>query len=439
MKKTGLLAIAFMTIFSTYGQIETTVFEQPYRLKADGKIIDVVETGHSAPFIYDYNNDGKDDLLVGYFGKERSDTDLVRGGHHLTKGGCNIYLNMGTNENPEYTFTGKLLAGGKQAYVPTDCCVGFVPRVADLDGDGIDDILSGSYPGQAYFYKGIGEGMYKAYQFLRDKTGKAMNPDHTTTITPFDWDEDGDLDLVWGVRFKGTFVSFNTGSKTAPQFEAPKHIEMEKYGDKKMYELSSHSVPIDWDGDGHFDLVCGSEQGDVFWYKNIGKKGSPKFGDPEMLIINNKRGHRTLEGDNSKPHGTRCKVFPYDYNNDGKLDLLIGDTYSTADKAPKLTPEQEIGLEELQSEYIMNPPEEINELNAKCAKFANVRYKELMDNNADLTETEARGLAWMDLPEDLLIPLKKYYKKAAEDLKDYFKLKSGQPYSHGYVWVYIRK
>ncbi|MDO5980820.1 FG-GAP repeat domain-containing protein [Flavivirga spongiicola] len=435
MKKTGLVAIAFMTIFNTYGQVETTVFEQPYRLKADGKFLDVAEVGHSAPFIYDYNNDGKDDLLVGYFGKERSDTDLVRGGHKLTKGGCNIYLNMGTNENPEYTFTGKLLTGGKQAYVPTDCCVGFVPRVIDLDGDGIDDILSGSYPGQAYFYKGIGEGMYKEYQFLRDKTDKAMNPGHTTTIAPFDWDEDGDLDLVWGVRFKGTFVSFNTGSKTAPQFEAPKHIEMEKYGDKKE-DLSSHSVPVDWDGDGLFDLVCGSEHGDVFWYKNIGKKGSPKFGDPEMLIINKRDHMNALEGDN-RPHGYRSKVFPYDYNNDGKLDLLIGDVFSTKDKAPELTPEQQIEFEE-ELEAKLNPSEEITELYAKCSEFVKVSHKEIMDNNADLTEHEARGLAWMDLPEDLLDRVMENNKKNEDFMDIYFNFNAKQ-YSHGYVWVYIRK
>ncbi|WP_321515762.1 hypothetical protein [Marinifilum fragile] len=53
--------------------------------------------------------------------------------------------------------------------------------------------------------------MYAPFEFLRDKDGRALNFGHTTTVVPFDWDADGDLDLVWGVRFKGVFISINDG------------------------------------------------------------------------------------------------------------------------------------------------------------------------------------------------------------------------------------
>ena len=41
--------------------------EAPEALQAGGKTIDV-EIGHAAPFVCDWNGDGKRDLLVGQFG-----------------------------------------------------------------------------------------------------------------------------------------------------------------------------------------------------------------------------------------------------------------------------------------------------------------------------------------------------------------------------------
>jgi hypothetical protein len=435
MKKiTTALLIAVTT--ATFAQVETTVFEQPYRLKADGELVDVKEVGHSAALIYDYNRDGKNDLLVGYFGTERVEYDQLRGGHHLTKGGCNIYLNKGTNKNPEYTFTGKLQAGGKMAYVPTDCCVGLVPKVADLDGDGIDDMVSGSYPGQAYFWKGIGEGMFEPFVFLKDKTGRAINPDHTTTVTPFDWDADGDLDLVWGVRFKGTYVSINSGNKTNPQFEVIKHIEMLPFGEGRE-DLSSNSVPVDWDGDGLFDIVCGSEFGHVAFYKNTGKKGQPQFTSKPEVLINNVHNHNSIEGDD-RPHGFRSKVFPYDYNGDGKMDLLVGDVYSGKIKGRELTPEEQVEKEELEEVAMAEWEKDLHKLE-KFRAFTDKRHKEIMEANPDLTETEAMGMAWHDMPEDMMKEYELYNKRSKALWKPLEKFPTDKHTNHGFVWVYIRK
>jgi hypothetical protein len=60
-------------------------FESPVRLKADDAPIDT-EIGHAAPYVYDFDRDGKRDLLVGQFlgGKLRT------------------YRNVGTNEKPVF-------------------------------------------------------------------------------------------------------------------------------------------------------------------------------------------------------------------------------------------------------------------------------------------------------------------------------------------------
>lgn len=41
-------------------------FRPPVKLTAGGKPVDVQHSGHSAPFVGDFDGDGLDDLLVGH-------------------------------------------------------------------------------------------------------------------------------------------------------------------------------------------------------------------------------------------------------------------------------------------------------------------------------------------------------------------------------------
>ena len=51
----------------------------------------------------------------------------------------------------------------------------------DFDGDGIGDILSGSYPGELYFFKGKGKGEFAAPVKLQ-RDGKAINLGPSSTV-----------------------------------------------------------------------------------------------------------------------------------------------------------------------------------------------------------------------------------------------------------------
>ena len=76
-------------------------FEQPFRLEASGKPIEV-DIGHAAPYVHDFDGDGVRDLLVGQFG----------GPGHLL-----IYKNHGTDKAPKFEEHQKLMAGGEIASV----------------------------------------------------------------------------------------------------------------------------------------------------------------------------------------------------------------------------------------------------------------------------------------------------------------------------------
>jgi hypothetical protein len=53
--------------------------------------------------------------------------------------------------------------------------VGFGPQLVDLDGDGQLDLISGSWPGEIFFFRGKGSGQFEAPIKLKDKNGKAIN------------------------------------------------------------------------------------------------------------------------------------------------------------------------------------------------------------------------------------------------------------------------
>ncbi len=83
--------------------------------------------------------------------------------------------------------------------------------------------------------------------------------------------------------------------------------------------LSAYAMPVaaDWNGDGLIDLISGAKDGAVYWFKNTGKKGAPKFEKPEQLVENSEAEDLGC--------GTQAQVEVCDWDNDGKLELLVGD------------------------------------------------------------------------------------------------------------------
>ena len=120
----SVAAVSLATAISVYAQRGLKIpvdsnyrFAQGVRLLTDDKPIDVT-TGHAAPYVYDFNGDGKRDLLVGEFGSGtyRGETTSKSS---LANARLRVYLNKGSNASPRYDGFKYLQAGGENASVPS--------------------------------------------------------------------------------------------------------------------------------------------------------------------------------------------------------------------------------------------------------------------------------------------------------------------------------
>ncbi len=217
----------------------------------------------------------------------------------------------------------------------------------DLNGDGRQDILSGSYSGKVKPMAGLfqvlwgaeGGGFQKPEPLKGTDEKLLVIPGDNKNITrrictrPFavDWDGDGDLDIVTG-NFDGGFFLFRGEGKGRFQ-PVPEAL---KTGDKEL-KLGAHRhgdpFVVDWDGDGDLDILSGSSSGIVWWAENEAGTGKePKLKGFVTLIPAAKRSVAKPVFEKKvpeKPSGN-TRIWVDDINGDGKLDILMGDCATIA-------------------------------------------------------------------------------------------------------------
>ena len=96
-----MLALAILVGLVTQGDPTPPDLLPPVRLEAAGSPIDV-DVGHAAPFVHDWDGDGRRDLLVGQFGGGR----------------LRVYRNVGGDAAPHFAEHTWFEADGRPATVP---------------------------------------------------------------------------------------------------------------------------------------------------------------------------------------------------------------------------------------------------------------------------------------------------------------------------------
>lgn len=210
----------------------------------------------AAPFIVDWNNDGKKDLLVGG-----------------CAGSVTLYLNTGSEAQPILAPGVLLLSGG----APLNVGVSAVPTVLDFNGDGNKDLLVASASGSVTGFPNVGtdaEPLLAAGSELLPKFPARV------AVTAVDWDADGGRDLlaVCGKEIS-LYLQMADGSFAAQGVLA---INLAKV-DGPLVSV----VATDLDGSGGKDLLLGNEAGEVVLLRSSGKTTVPSFVVAMVSVVDN--------------------------------------------------------------------------------------------------------------------------------------------------------
>ncbi|MFO0912063.1 MAG: VCBS repeat-containing protein [Pirellulales bacterium] len=415
------------------------IFEPPVRLSSDGKFIDTGKAwGHCAPCVVDIDGDGLEDLIVGDF-----------------SGKFRVHRNVGSAQKPSYEDQGLIQAGDKVASVNIYCCIGSQARFHDLNGDGIRDMIANSYdPGHCYVFWGQPNHRFSAAEELRDTAGIPIRsvPDQKQNFQSFgsffelvDWENDGDLDLLIGCFDGKLKLRINQGTQTKPEF-APENIEVLAAGEP--LKVKAHFCPkvADWDGDGIWDIIAGSDDGSVHVFRNVGTPEKPAFAQGSVLVeAHAGNGYdRKIWDDSQIVPGIRSQVEVVDYNGDGKLDLLVGDFYTAYDFKPDLTPEQKQEVDKLIADAESLGAAFREKMDTLRKDFAE-RYPGDQIYSDEATKAwSAEYQALNDSPEAKQLQANEA--EFVKSLRAYLATTSGAgdrsfdlAHAHGHVWLFLRK
>jgi hypothetical protein len=165
----------------------------------------------------------------------------------------------------------------------------FSPQLGDFNSDGRLDLVSGSNccdPGGIHLFLRRADGSFA--ERARVCVAKPIFKFATGVTRPHlvDWDGDGHTDLVVGYR----------GSWTL-------QVGLGPLADKKVFALKPTDLPpirgakpihfsfADWDGDGRVDLLVGvdkwvegAERYSIYWFRNMSDSGPPKFAEASHLL-----------------------------------------------------------------------------------------------------------------------------------------------------------
>jgi len=235
--------------------------------------------GATAPVFLDFDADGDLDLLVATKGDFYSSYYL----HDRLY----LYENIGGNDTAVFKlFDDDYLGFSTKSYKD------LVPAAGDIDGDGDIDLMFGQQNGQLIYYQNsAGKNNPVSFSLL---SNNYKSIDVGSSSAPFiaDVDKDGLADLIIGQSMGKLSYYKNTGSLNNPDF-----ILINDTFGKILFPAYDHytsPVIFDFDGNGHDDLICGVDilnktsaitQGKIYFYRDITKNLNTEFARIDSVLF----------------------------------------------------------------------------------------------------------------------------------------------------------
>ncbi|MEI6122108.1 MAG: T9SS type A sorting domain-containing protein [Bacteroidota bacterium] len=277
---------------------------------------DMIDFGTgSYPVIYDYNSDGLPDIMVANYGY--LDSSYYQFGYLKSnfKSHIAVLQNTGTATNPSFRIATHDYANLSQLNL-----LGLYPTFGDVDHDGDIDMICGQSTGTLlYFQNTAGAGNIPIYNPPISNYQSIDVGDYSAPQL-FDLNNDGLLDLIIGKQ--NGYLSYyqNMGTLTNPVFQKITDSLGKVFTVDPAVAYTGFSTPCFFSDSNKIKLFVGSDNGRIFYYKNINNNLNGKFTATDSVLIFTDRDSTTL----FVKDGIRSGVAVCDFNNDGYKDMVVG-------------------------------------------------------------------------------------------------------------------
>ncbi|MFM2001815.1 MAG: hypothetical protein RI963_1241 [Planctomycetota bacterium] len=304
----------------------------------------------------DFDGNGTLDLVVGiedwsFYGWDDAWDKQGRWTNGPLHGFVFWFANRASGPSPDYADPVKIEADGR----PIDVYGCPSPNFVDFDGDGDLDLLCGEFLDGFSYFENVGTRTapkYAAGRRLRTPDGRPLTMELQMIVpVAFDWDKDGDQDLIVGDEDGRVALVEHTGRLSpdrSPLFLPPRYFRQQA-DTLKCGALATPAV-TDWDSDGDQDILCGNTAGFIEWFENLSgpKVEFPRWAAPRRLQVEGQT-FRMLAGPNGSIQGPAEAKWGYtclsvaDWDHDGLTDLVTNDIWGKVrwmkNIGPKTNPE----------------------------------------------------------------------------------------------------